>query len=219
MRIPARRLALMAVIFVTLPTAARAQACLGSVSFTRVPVRIGGGAIFGKDYTAYAASLIAGKENAAFGAVGVSRTYIDDVDDTADDIFVELGYQKPVGTRAQLCPVVGASVGTGPDDFGDLKSRFASAGLALGLTFHPTASAKIIPNGSLRFEYAASDVTDPTLGKLTFTDNFGVADFGLGLIFFNDRLALQPTVQFPFAADDNAVYYGLVISLGVGLKR
>ena len=119
-----RRLALMAVIAITIPTAARAQACLGSVSFARVPVRIGGGAIFGKDYTGYAVSLIAGKENAAFGDVGVSRTYIDGFDDTGDDVFVEFGYQQPAGTRAQLCPVVGASMGT---DWGSMERRgFAS---------------------------------------------------------------------------------------------
>ena len=215
-----RRLALMVVIAITLPTTARAQACLGSVSFATVPVRLGGGAIFGKDYTAYAASLIAGKDNAAFGDIGVSRTYIDGYDDTGDDVFVEFGLQRAVGQRAQLCPVVGASIGTGPDDNNlEVKSRFASAGLALGITLRPATSVKVIPNGSLRFEYAASDVTDPTTGKETFTDNSGVADFGLGLIFFNDRLAIQPTVQFPFAADDNAVSYGIVFSIGFGLKR
>ena len=62
-----RRLALMVVIAITLPAAARAQACRGYVSFARMPVRLGGGVVFGKDYTAYAASLVAGKENAAFG--------------------------------------------------------------------------------------------------------------------------------------------------------
>ena len=215
-----RRLALMVVIAITLPTTARAQACLGSVSFATVPVRLGGGAIFGKDYTAYAASLIAGKDNAAFGDIGVSRTYIDGYDDTGDDVFAEFGLQRAVGKRAQLCPVVGASIGTGPDDNNlEVKSRFASAGLALGITLRPATSVKVIPNGSLRFEYAASDVTDPTTGKETFTDNSGVADFGLGLIFFNDRLAIQPTVQFPFAADDNAVSYGIVFSIGFGLTR
>ena len=215
-----RRLALMVVIAITLPTTARAQACLGSVSFATVPVRLGGGAIFGKDYTAYAASLIAGRDNAAFGDIGVSRTYLDGYDDTGDDVFAEFGLQRAVGKRAQLCPVVGASIGTGPDDNNlEVKSRFASAGLALGITLRPATSVKVIPNGSLRFEYAASDVTDPTTGKETFTDNSGVADFGLGLIFFNDRLAIQPTVQFPFAADDNAVSYGIVFSIGFGLKR
>jgi hypothetical protein len=210
----------MVVIAITLPTTARAQACLGSVSFATVPVRLGGGAIFGKDYTAYAASLIAGKDNAAFGDIGVSRTYLDGYDDTGDDVFAEFGLQRAVGKRAQLCPVVGASIGTGPDDNNlEVKSRFASAGLALGITLRPATSVKVIPNGSLRFEYAASDVTDPTTGKETFTDNSGVADFGLGLIFFNDRLAIQPTVQFPFAADDNAVSYGIVFSIGFGLKR
>jgi hypothetical protein len=215
-----RRLALMVVIAITLPTTARAQACLGSVSFATVPVRLGGGAIFGKDYTAYAASLIAGKENAAFGDVGVSRTYIDGYDDTGDDVFAEFGLQRALGKRAQLCPVVGLSVGTGPDD-NDLtvKSRFASAGLALGLTLHPAPSVKIIPNGSVRFEYAASDITDQATGKQTYSDNSGVADFGLGLIFFHDRLAIQPTVQFPFAAEETAVSYGIVFSVGFGLKR
>lgn len=218
-----RRIALMLVIAVTVPTVpttARAQACLGSVSFASVPVRLGGGAILGKDYTAYAVSLIAGKENAAFGDVGVSRMYVDDADDTGDDVFVEFGYQRPIGSRAQLCPVVGASIGTGPD-FNDVevRSRFASAGLALGLTYRPSPSVKIIPNGSLRFAYASAEVTDPLFGKETFTDNSGLADLGLGLIFFRDRLSIQPTVQIPFAADDNAVSYGLVLSIGIGVRH
>jgi hypothetical protein len=214
-----RRLALLAAIAVAVPATARAQACLGSVSFASVPVRLGGGAIFGKDYTAYAASLVAGRENSVFGDVGVSRVYYDDFDDTGDDVFVELGYQRPVGQRAQLCPIVGASIGTGPDDAGIDNSRFASAGLALGVTLRPAPSVKIIPNGSLRFQYASSDFDDPVTGKETFTDNSGVADLGLGMIFFRDRLAIQPTVQFPFAADNTDVSYGLVISIGFAIKR
>jgi hypothetical protein len=217
-----RRFAVLVVIALTLsalPGAARAQACLGSVSFATVPVRLGGGAIFGKDYTAYAASLNAGKENAAFGALGVSRVYYDDLEDTGDDVFAEFGYQRPVGTRAQLCPVVGVAIGTGPDDGGIESSRFASAGLALGITLRPAPSVKIIPNGSLRFEYASSDFTDPVEGEQTFTDNSGLADFGLGLIFFRDRLAIQPTIQVPIGADNSDVSYGLVVSIGFAVRR
>ena len=215
-----RKLALMAVIAIIFPASVRAQACLGSVSFANVPVRLGGGAVFGKDYTAYAASLIAGKENGAFGDIGVSRTYLDGYDDTGDDVFAEFGLQRALGGGGlQLCPVVGVSIGTGPDDDVKVKSRFASAGLALGLTLRPAPSVKIIPNGSVRFEYAASDVTDPALGKETYTDNSGTFDVGLGLIFFHDRLAIQPTVQFPFAADQNDVSYGIVFSVGIGIKR
>jgi len=216
-----RRLALLVVIAITLPTAVRAQACLGSVSFATVPVRMGGGAVFGKDFTAYAASLIAGKENAAFGDVGVARIYADDYDDTEDRVFVELGYQRPVGQRAQVCPVVGVSLGTGPDDGGyDVRSRFASAGIALGLTFRPAPSVKIIPNGSVRFEYASSDLTETASGiEETYSDNSGLGDFGLGLVFFNDRLAIQPRVQIPFAAEDNSVTYGLIVSIGFGFRR
>lgn len=215
-----RRLALIGMFAVTFAGTARAQACLGSVSFANVPVRLGGGAILGKDYTAYAASLIVGKEDAAFGDIGVSRVYYDDYEDTSDDLFVEVGYQRPVGTRAQLCPVVGASLGTGPDDGAvEVRSRYASAGVALGITFRPATNAKIIPNGSVRYEYATSDVTDPAFGKETFTDHSGVVDLGLGLIFFRDRLAIQPTVQIPFAADVNDVAYGLVVSIGFAIKR
>ena len=214
-----RRLALLAVMAVTIPSAARAQACLGSVSFSSVPVRLGGGAAFGKDYTAYAASLIAGKENAAFGDIGVSRVYFDDFDDTGDDVFLEFGYQRPLGARAQLCPVVGAAFGTGPEDAGIESSRFASAGLAVGITLRPAASVKVIPNGSVRYEYASSDYNDPATGKETFTENSGVADLGIGLTFFRDRLAIQPTVQFPFATDNTDMSYGLVISIGFGTRR
>jgi len=38
---------------------------------------------------------------------------------------------------------------------------------------------KIIPNGSVRYEYASSDFDDPATGRETFTDNLGVADLGL----------------------------------------
>jgi hypothetical protein len=215
-----RRLALMTAIAVALPAVARAQACRGSVSFGAVPVRLGGGAIFGKDYTGYAVSLIAGKDNSVFGDIGVSRTYFDGYDDTGDDVFAELGWQRALGARAQLCPILRGSFGTGPDDDGlEVKSRFASAGLALGMTLRPKPSVKVIPNGSVRFGYAASDVTDQVTGKETYTDSFGVADLGFGLTLFNDRLAIQPTVQFPFAADVNAVSYGIAFSVGFALKR
>jgi hypothetical protein len=215
-----RRLPLLVITLLALPAAARAQACLGSVSFAAVPVRVGGGAMFGKDYTGYAASLVAGKENGPFGNVGVSRTYFDGYDDTADDVFAQVGLQRAVGTRTQLCPVVSGSIGTGPDDDDlDVKSRYASAGLALGLTLRPAPSVKIIPNGSLRYAYAATDVTDRTAAKDTRSDGFGVVDLGLGLIFFRDRLAIQPTVQFPFASDDNSVSYGIAFSMGIGFKR
>jgi hypothetical protein len=100
-----------------------------------------------------------------------------------------------------------------------VKSRFASAGVALGMTLHPEPSVKVIPNGSVRFGYAASDVTDQVTGKTTYTDSFGVAELGLGLTLFHDRLSIEPTIQFPFAADDNAVSYGISFSVGIGLKR
>lgn len=215
-----RRLALLVAIAITVPNAARAQACLGSVSFATVPVRLGGGAIFGDGYAAYAASLVAGKDNAAFGNVGVVRIYNDDSDDTEDQVFVDVGFQRPVGTRAQLCPIIGGALGTGPDDAGsEIRSRFASAGLALGATFRPAPSVKLIPNGSLRLQYAASDVTAPGSPKETFTDEYGVVGLGFGFILFNDRLSIQPTVQLPFAADDNSASYGLTVSVGIALKR
>ena len=150
-----RRLALVVATAIALPAAARAQACLGSVSFANVPVRIGGGMIFGQNFTAYAASLIAGKDNGPFGDVGVARIYDDEYEDTEDRAFVEFGLQRAMGQSVQLCPVLGASLGTGPNDDGyDVKSRFASAGLALGFTYRPVSSVKIIPNGSLRYEYS-----------------------------------------------------------------
>ncbi len=171
-----RRLALMAAIAVALPASARAQACLGSVSFGVIPVRLGGGAFFGKDYTGYAMSLVAGKDNAAFGDVGVSRTYFDDYDDTDDELFAEVGWQRAVGTRAQLCPVVGVSFGTGPNGDGfEVKSRVGSAGAALGMTLQPRPSVKLIPNGTVQLEYGAVDVTDEVTGKQTYSDTFGVA--------------------------------------------
>jgi len=214
-----RRLALVAAIALSLPTEARAQACRGSVSFGTIPVRLGGGAIFGKDYTGYAVSLAAGKDNAAFGDIGVSRTYFDGYDDTGDDLFVDLGWQRMLGTRVQLCPIVGVDFGTGPDVDGvEVKSRFGSAGLALGMTLQPKPSIKVIPNGALRLEYGAADVTDQ-LGKKTYTDTFGMADVGLGITLFHDRLAIAPTVRFPFASDDNSVSYGVAFSVGIALRR
>ncbi len=215
-----RRLALMAAMAVALPASAGAQACLGSVSFGTIPVRLGGGAFFGKDYTGYAVSLVAGKDNAAFGNIGVSRAYFDDYDDTDDEVFAELGWQRAVGTRAQLCPIVGASFGTGPDGDGfEVRSRLGSAGAALGMTLQPRPSIKLIPNASVQLEYGAVDVTDQVSGKQTYSDTFGVADLGLGITLFHDRVAIAPTVRFPFAAADNSVSYGISFSVGIALRR
>ena len=73
--------------------------------------------------------------------MGVSRAYFDGYDDTDDEAFAELGWQHALGTRAQLCPIVGASFGTGPDGDGyDVKSRVGSLGAALGMTFLPKPS-------------------------------------------------------------------------------
>src|SRR5690348_8446486 len=99
LRLDMRRLALMAALAIALPASARAQACLGSVAFGVMPVRLGGGAFFGKDYTGYGLSLIGGKDNAAFGLVGVSRAYFDGYDDTDDELYAELGWQRPLGSR------------------------------------------------------------------------------------------------------------------------
>ena len=215
-----RRLALMAAIAVTLPASARAQACLGSVAFGVMPVRLGGGAFFGKDYTGYGLSLIAGKDNAAFGLVGVSRAYFDDYDDTDDEAYAELGWQHPLGARTQLCPVVGVSFGTGPDgDSYQVKSRVGSVGVALGMTFQPKSSVKLIPNGRVEVDYGAVDVTDQVSGKQTYSDTFGVVDLGLGITLFHDRLSMAPTVRFPFAAGDNSVSYGISFSVGIALRR
>jgi hypothetical protein len=215
-----RRLALMAAIAFALPASARGQACLGSVSFGTMPVRLGGGAFFGKDYSGYAVSLVVGKDNAAFGNIGVSRAYFDDYDDTDDEVFTELGWQRVVGTRAQLCPIVGVSFGTGPDGDGfDVKSRVGSLGAALGMTLQPRPSVKFIPNGSLQLEYGAVDVTDQVSGKQTYSDTFGLIDLGLGITLFHDRFSMAPTVRFPFAADDNSVSYAISFSVGIALGR
>ena len=215
-----RRLALMAAMAVALPASARAQACLGSVAFGVMPVRLGGGAFFGKDYTGYGLSLIGGKDNAAFGLVGVSRAYLDGYDDTDDELYAELGWQRSMGSRAQLCPVVGVSFGTGPDGDGyEVKSRVGSAGVALGMTFLPKPSVKLIPNGTVELQYGAVDVTDQASGKQTYSDTYGLLDLGLGITLFHDRLSMAPTVRFPFAADDNSVSYGISFSVGIAFRR
>ena len=75
------------------------------------------------------------------------------------------------------------------------------------------------PKIAERFRGAPRLNNDPVTGEETFTENSGVADLGIGLILFRDRLAIQPTVQFPFATDNTDVSYGLVISIGFGIRR
>jgi len=63
-----RRLALMAAMAVALPASAGAQACLGSVSFGTIPVRLGGGAFFGPSFSPY-------NNNEVFAASDMSGVY------------------------------------------------------------------------------------------------------------------------------------------------
>ena len=175
--------------------------------------------MFGESYTAYIASVVAGRDSSLFGSAGYARLVSDHYDDAEDRVFTEAGYQLPLGTRAQLCPLVGGSLGRGPDDGGvSVRSRFGWAGVAAGV---PVGSSRlrVIPNGSVRYEYASARIQDPNAPTRTYSDHFGTIELGIGFILFENRLSILPTVQLPFAADDDSAAFGLSVSLGFAIPR
>jgi hypothetical protein len=217
----AMRALVMAAIVACVPSAARAQQCLGLPSFAN-PIRVTGTAQFGDGFSFYAGGIGAGKSGSLFGSVGGGVVDYDGVDEKSTVGFIEGGYELVSRGAIRACPVAGASIEKVPDGFFgadvDGSARTAVAGLALSALFSGMPGLDLVPNGSVRYVYSSLKVDDPILGSETESQSSGLLDLGIALLL-NDWFSIQPTVQIPFGGDDNSTSFGIFVGIGFGKKR
>ncbi len=221
-RLTARVLPLFAAaLALSIPSLLTAQACLGNPSFATNHLQFGAGADATKEATTFGADFTAGSES-VFGTVGVGGATFDGVDGSSVLARAAIGFQVPLSVAtAQICPVVSAQYGFGPNDFDGLGTDFSSRGFGFGISIGgevvKTQTVTLVPALSFGFVYAAG-IYDGLLGQTKSTDTYATAGLALGLVV-SDKLSVRPSVSFPIGLEGSEPVYGIGFALNYGGRR
>ncbi len=211
--------ALMTIVSLLPVVSAVAQVCVGTASFASGPARVGVGLDFAKDAKQYGAQIAVGKPAGPFAAGSVAMVDIDEIDESATVLGIDLGYSLNVAGKGSLgiCPVVGFSHATADVDEGgfsiDLTSRTLRAGFAIGGVSSSSPTFKFIPSAGLAYVNEKAKTEDAF--EFEQSEDFGVITVAAGLVF-NDRVTVRPNLAFPVGLDDSDPTFGVGISLNFG---
>ncbi len=217
------RVSVLTLLAISLPLASSnldAQSCLGYPSFSANHLQLNAGASFASDYEQFGANFVSGS-NTIFAGLGVGGTR-NGGSNSSLEARGQLGSQVPLGQSArwQLCPVLNAMYGTGPDDLslsgGDVTYSGAGFGLALGGELSRSETLAIVPSFQLGFQYERTNVEG--LGGATFTDTYGTLGVAVGFVFGN-QLSLRPSVTLPTREGSNEPIFGVSVALNYGKRR
>ncbi len=203
------------------PGALAAQACLGQPSFALNHLQMTAGAAFDKESTSFGANLIGGSES-VFGGVGIGGATFDNIEGSTLLVGGTAGFQVPLTSgSAQICPIVNAQFGFGPNDFDglgtDFSSRAVSFGIAAGGELFKSDRVALIPSISLAFAYNEGRY-DSIGGLLTETNSYALAGAALGFVV-SDKLAVRPSVSFPIGLEGADPVFGIGFALNYGGRR
>jgi hypothetical protein len=209
---PSRILAIALTWFGT-PLILDAQTCLGLAPFSVGRIQLGASADFGEDAKAFSANLSFGSTNGPLGGVSVGTVDYDELDENGTTVGAQLGWQAPVGTqnRVQLCPVVGATYGFGPDQLGsDVSSWSVFFGLQLGISTDSSAQLRLVPTVGAALAYAKLEVD----GFLNFeeSETFGILNLGVGFVV-NTRVSILPSVDIPVGLEGADPNFGIMLAV------
>lgn len=221
-RSPARLLAVLAaVVALGGPSALSAQACLGNPSFALNHLQVGAGAMGDPNTTTFGANFVGGSES-VFAGLGVGGANFEGFQGSSLLATGTAGFQVPLSSgSAQVCPIVSAQFGFGPNNYNglgaDFSSRAISFGIAAGGELFKTARLAIVPSVSLGFAYTAG-ISDGVLARVTATDTYAVAGAALGVVV-SDKLSVRPSVSFPIGLDGAEPIFGIGFALNYGGRR
>lgn len=217
-----RRLALLCFAALLAPAGLAAQTCLGNPSFRVNHLQLAGEALFDENVTTFGA-MFTGGSNSYFGGLGAGGASTDGVDGTTLLVRGQVGSQVPVSASgaAQVCPILTAELGFGPDDIDGLGTNYGSRafgfGLALGGVMASTGMLELVPSISAGFQYRAG-IFDAVGGSTTVSDTYGTVGAALGLVM-NQSLALRPSVTLPVGIEDAKPIFGIGVTLNYGGRR
>lgn len=210
--------ALSGVVLMTLFAASRveAQTCLGGPAFQPNPYQARVAGLFTDVEHGIDAAFAAGGES-LFAGGGLSVENFRPQNQTATSVsgFAGADLQADDGGRIFLCPLAALSFGVGPDFLTtDVSTVRLRGGGQVGVIAMQNGTMMVVPTFGLaavhqrvRFDFGPTDTT--------VSDNFGLANIGVGFVF-NRNVAITPGVTIPFSADDSDVIvtFGLTFNFG-----
>lgn len=206
-----------------------AQICLGTPSFSAGPVRLGVGAEFGDDVSAFGGEIAAGQPAGAFGALRVSRLTLDFEGDSesASMVGVNVGYSialNPANTLS-LCPIAAFNYLSGPSFEAegvsvDISSRAFGGGAAIGGSIVASPTMSLVPFASFAYfsetaTVEASDGIDSI--EEDVSDTYGVASLGAGFVF-NKTITIRPSVAIPVGVEDGKASFAIALGFNFGAQ-
>lgn len=210
------------VLLATLAAAAEAQVCEGQPGRAAGNFALGAAFSSGNDASQFSAG-ITGIGKAVYGGASVGSIDYDGFSGSTTTVGGAVGYQLAVGTtgRAQLCPVVTATLGFGPNDIAgtgiDASARSFTAGLAWGFRATESADLSMIPTFGASFARSSVTFTDG-VDDLTESDTYGQLSLGLGFVFAR-RFGITPAVMIPVGLEGADPMFALSARLALGGSR
>ena len=127
------------------------------------------------------------------------------------------GSQFGGGERSRLavCPVGQLDWGLGPNvDPVSMHMFSVSAGGRVGIATGDPSAFNVVPTAGLSFVRSSITMSEDLFGlSQTAWESYGVANVGVGLRFNRSRMAVVPSVSFPFnRIGDNNASFGVMFS-------
>lgn len=221
------RFALAGLAVVGLASAANAQVCVGTPSFSTGSARLGGNALIGQNAKAYGVQLALGEHRGWFVSGNWSYAKNDtSAGGSSNAGGGAIGYDYALNAEktVAICPMVGVQaqegsvVGLTPMPNNPQNTLDVNVGGALGWVASQSESMEVIPSVAAAYvarSYKAK-IVQQGLPTPSTTDNFGLISATVGFVF-NKRCTISPMVQIPVSETNGKVAYGVAASYNFNL--
>lgn len=149
----------------------------------------------------------------AFAMGGMDFTNISALSGTQKQVFASAGFNlfDNGSSRFAACPTAGFMYGFGPTLFDtSLRSTASQFGGRVGFRAYHSKSFSIVPTAGT--SWVAESLGTSFYGDQRLTEYYGVAVFGAGVRFNNNRLAVVPTFSVPYALESSDLSFQLNVT-------
>jgi hypothetical protein len=200
---------------------ADAQTCAGGAPISNQSRMVVGPALaFQSGVASYAAAVGGGSDTWAMGGHAGVVHY-----DTAGFTSYALGFQgggqvaADARRRIMVCPVAqfGYEWKNNLADTGiDMSAFVTGAGVRTGFVVAESATAQLVPTMGLSVNRLRAEFKD-SIESIVLTNTYGVLHLGAGVVL-NQRMAITPAVNVPFALEGADTTFSLAFAYGFGRR-
>ncbi len=202
---------------IALPTAGRAQTCLGAASFSAGIAQVGASGSFTDHAKSYDVELSVGAANGVFGSVDAGQISYDGESVKSNVIGAGLGYSISAGAAARFCPLLGYSHTTLSDNTFGSTSRLDEVGFggAFGIAAPVAHDVNLVPFVSAEYFHAEATETAVGFGSDTQSEDFGVLELGVGFVF-SKMVTFRPSFSIPLGLNGAKTSVGITLAINFG---